>query len=228
MIVASLALLTERHGEASKEVKMRHQYLGKFFVKIENKNQNHQNSNLHHLYIAEILTKLRAIYDATVWKGIVARFKISDTPFLECPTGLYGTLRERFSRDAITQQSSQQSRAIYDATVMRSITTRFRNGIASIYIQEAKERDAISDRRDCFFAQTAIISVQEGMQRKVTSDTPDGTLRDRFFARTQKSWPICDATVCKALDIGNATTLHPMLSMTERHQARYFIYDAMS
>lgn len=93
MIVAELALEEERHGEASKEVKMPHQYSGKFFVKRENKNQKHQNSNIHQLYIAEILTKLRVIYDAMVWKVI---------------------------------------------------TTGFRNGIASIYIQEVKERDALA------------------------------------------------------------------------------------
>ena len=109
MIVAELALLTERHGETSKEVKMRHQYSGRFFVKRENKTQNHQHSNLHHLYIAEILTKLQAIYDATLWKGIVARFKISD--------------RERSIHDAITQQPQ----SIYDAMVWRSITPGSKN-----------------------------------------------------------------------------------------------------
>ena len=72
MIVAKLALEEERLRRASKPVEMPHQYSGKFFTKRENKSRNHQNSNLHHLYIAEILTKLRAIYDATVWKGIVA------------------------------------------------------------------------------------------------------------------------------------------------------------
>ena len=239
MIVASLALLTERHGETSKQVKMPHQFSGKFFRKRENKNQNHQHSNLHHLYIAEILTKLRAIYDATV---------------------------------------------------MRSITTRFRNGIASIYIQEAKERDAISDRRDTanatlrdrFPNQTATIYVQAGKKREVTGDsaladtstagrrdtakamlrdTPFlecstglyGTLRERFIHdaitqqpqsiydatrwrsitpgfrnQTQKSRSIYDAMVWINIFIGDGIAPHPMLSMTERHRSVCFIYDGMS
>ncbi|MFB2836555.1 hypothetical protein, partial [Floridanema evergladense] len=130
MIVASLAL-EERHGEASKQVKMPHQYSGKFFAKTKNKSQNHQNSNLHHLYIASILTKLQVIYDAMVWKVIITRFRnwIASIYIQEAKERdaisdrLNGTQRERSIHDAITQQPQ----SIYDATEWRSITPGFKN-----------------------------------------------------------------------------------------------------
>lgn len=147
MIVAELALEEERHGEASKEVKMPHQYSGKFFARTENKSQNHQNSNLHHLYIAEIVTKLRAIYDATVWKGIVARFKISDRPFLEC------TLRDRFSRDPITPQ------VIYDATLWKDLA-------AGSKISDRSIHDAITQQPQSIYDATEWRSITPGSKNQ--------------------------------------------------------------
>ncbi|MBE9224868.1 hypothetical protein IQ264_05475 [Phormidium sp. LEGE 05292] len=245
MIAAELALLTERHGEASKQVKMPHQYSGKFFAKTENQSQNHQNLNLHHLYIAEILTKLQVIYDAMVWEVITPRFRnwiasiyiqeakerdaISDTltvgccdrcdtPFLECPTGLYGTLtlRDRFSRDQMTQQ------VIYDATLWKDMAagskisdTPFLECPTGLYgtltLRDRSIHDAITQQPQSIYDATEWRSITPGSKNQ-----------------TQKSRYIYDAMVWTNISMGDGIAPHLIISMTERHRERYFIYDAMS
>ncbi|MBE9224864.1 hypothetical protein IQ264_05495 [Phormidium sp. LEGE 05292] len=131
---------------------------------------------------------------------------------------------------------------------MRSITTRFRNGIASIYIQEAKERDAISDRRDRFPNQTATIYVQAGKKREVTGDsaladtstagrrdTAKAMLRDTPFLEcpiglygTLRERFIHDAITQQPQSIYDATRWRSITpGFRNQTQKSRFIYDAM-